>query len=412
MKIDDFIGTPVPIEGRQNAFSVFLVWVGFIIVVGTMAVGGGLATKATVSDIVAGVIIGNVLLGVFAAFSGWIGTHSGMTFYQLGERVFGKPSMRIVGLYVPMILIGWFAIEAAILGGFLGKFFDLSDLVQRMLMFVSALVMAASTFYGFKALKYLSYVLVPIIFSLGLFAITQTNLSGLENRQNIVENPESIFYVASIVVSTWVMGVLLNLPDVTRFAKYPWQGALIGFLGILVGNVFNLIIGMTAAINTGSYDPSDILIGLGVASLAVLFAVANIWTTNDSNLYSATLGVSRSFNLSRRKAVVVCGGIGALVAVFNPATISSIFTLLITVGASAPALGGVVLGAYIVSLNKAPEAPSPISAWTGWIFGSLIGIYFGGLLGIMLGFFSGWLLVVLGYYLFKNKAVNRNNSHM
>lgn len=404
-KFDDFVEKPVPTDEKQSAISIFFVWIGFIIVVGTMATGGGLASKATVSDIIDGIIIGNILLGIFAALAGWIGAHSGMTFYQLGEKVFGKSSMRIVGLYVPLVLIGWFAIESAILGGFLGKLLDLSDVGQRILMFVSAIAISFSVFYGFKALKNLSYIFIPTIFLIGIYAIFQTDLSRLESRQVLTSTPESVFYVATIVVSTWIMGVLLNLPDVTRFARYPWQGALIGFLGILIGNIFNLAIGMIAAINTGNYDPSDILIGLGIIPLAILFAVSNIWSTNDNNLYSATLGVSRSFNISRREAVLLCGGVGAVIAVFNPATVDSIFALLIAVGSSAPALGGVVLGAYIFSLFRSSETPRPVFAWMGWIIGSLIGISIGGLFGILLGFFSGWLIIVIGFYLISRKTI-------
>lgn len=54
MTHDDFISVSVPSSSRQGALSIFLVWIGFIIVVGTMAVGGGLV---------------GILLGFF---TGWL----------------------------------------------------------------------------------------------------------------------------------------------------------------------------------------------------------------------------------------------------------------------------------------------------------------------------------------------------
>lgn len=221
MNMEDFASSPVPAESRQSIWAVVAVWLGYIIVVGTMAAGGGLAMQAKFSDILYGILVGNIVLGAFAILSGWIGAKSGMSFYQLGELVFGSQSMRLVGLYVPIILIGWFGIESAILGGFLGKVLGLSDTLQRVLMFVSAGVMSTSAYVGFKALKNLSYVLLPIIFALGSFAIFQTDITGLEARQVFSAEPMSFLYVAGIVVSTWIMGVLLNFPDIARFARTP-----------------------------------------------------------------------------------------------------------------------------------------------------------------------------------------------
>lgn len=398
MSTDDFVSVPVPKDSRQSIWAVAAVWLGFIIVVGTMAAGGGLAAQAKFSDILIGILVGNIVLGAFALLSGWIGAKSGMSFYQLGEKVFGSPSMRLVGLYVPIILIGWFGIESAILGGFLGKVLGLSEALQRTMMFVSAGVMATSAYFGFKALKNLSYILLPIIFALGAFAIFQTDLGGLEARQVFSGEPMGFLYVAGIVVSTWIMGVLLNFPDVARFARTPLQGALVGFFGILLGNVFNLLIGAIAAINTGAFDPSEILFGLGFVPLAILLAVSNIWTTNDNNLYSATLGASRSLRIPRYAAVIICGGIGAVFAAFNPATIGSIFTVLIAVGSTAPALGGVVLGAYVVREMMGTEKVMPIVAWAGWILGSIAGVYLGDFLGILVGFIVGFVCVAVGYY--------------
>lgn len=401
--MEDFSNQPVPTGGRHGAFAVFVVWLGFIVVVGTMAAGGGLAAQAHFSDILIGIFIGNLILGILAFLGGWVGAHSGMTFYQLGERVFGSRSMRLVGLYVPIVLIGWFGVEAAILGGFLGKVFGLSEALQRVLMFVAALIMTTSAYLGFKAIRNLSFVLIPIVFILGFFAILQSDLGGLEAKQVLTGEPKGALWVSGIVVSTWIMGVVLNLPDVTRFAKSPLQGALIGFLGILVGNIFNLMIGATAAINTGKFDPSEILLGLGFIPLALVLATANVWSTNDNNMYSATLGVARSFRIPRHTTVIICGLIGAVFAAFNPATITVIFTFLIAVGSTAPALGGVVLGAYFARMVTNKEYSIPYTAWVGWVGGSLIGILVGDLAGILLAFSVGALCSVLGYTVFSRK---------
>lgn len=394
---NDFADRPVPPSARRSAIDVLVVWIGFIIVVGTMTAGAGLATQARLPTILEGIVIGNVVLGLFAAFAGYIGAKSGLTFYQLGEQVFGEASMRIVGLYVPVILIGWFAIESAILGGFLGKIAGLGETEQRVCMVISAMVMATSAYFGFRALKNLSLVLLPLIFALGGFAILNTQLEGLEGRQTLPPTPQGVDYVVAIVVSTWIVGVLTNLPDVTRFARTPLAGAAIGFFGILVGNVFNLLIGALAAINTGQADPAQILVGLGFVPLAVILAVANIWTTNDNNLYSATLNASRVLRVSRGTATIICAAIGTIVAAFNPATIDSIFTVLILMGTTAPALGGVVLGGYVAREWVRAETAVPIFAWVGWAAGTAAAYYLQSIQGIFAGFFIGFVTAMIAY---------------
>lgn len=164
------------------------------------------------------------------------------------------------------------------------------------------------------------------------------------------------------------------------------------------------MIGAIAAINTGAFDPSGILLGLGFVPLAIILAIANIWTTNDNNLYSATLGASRSLRIPRYAAVILCGLIGAIFAAFNPATIGSIFTILIAVGSTAPSLGGVVLGAYIFRELTKSEKTLPIVAWAGWIVGSIVSIYVGNFPGIIAGFAVGLISVGVGYFTLKSTS--------
>jgi cytosine permease len=367
-----------------------------------------LATQAPLVTIFEGILVGNVILGVFALLAGYIGAESGLSFYQLAEKSFGATSMRLVGFYVPIILIGWFGIESAILGGFLGKIFGLSPAAQRFCMFAAAIVMATSTYFGFRALKNLSILLIPIIFALGTFAILQSDLTDLAGRQQLVGTPQSLMYVAGVVVSTWIMGVMINLPDVTRFARTPLQGALIGFFGILIGNVFNLLIGAISAISTGQSDPANILIGLGFVPVAIVLAVANIWTTNDNNLYSATLSASRVLGISRHQATIVCATVGAVFAAFNPATIDVIFTVLIVMGSTAPALGGVVLGNYLFRKATGVEQAIPVASWLAWVAGVAVGLWLGSLYGIVAAFFVS--LGIVGVRLWRVRPRGRRSA--
>lgn len=401
---EDYVDTPVPAAARQSFLSVLFIWIGFIIVVGTMSVGSGLAVSAPIGDVMRGIMIGNVVLGLFAVLAGYIGAASGKSFYQLAEDAFGPTSARLVGIYPPIILIGWFAVESAILGGFIGGIAGLSDTMTRALMVVAAIVMAVSATLGYRALKNLSYGLIPVIFILGFYALAQVDFGSLAAKQKLVGPVKGLGEIAGIVISTWIMGVVVCLPDVARFARTPWHGAMAGFIGILIGNIFNLLIGTVASIQTGQHDPAQILVSIGFISLAVILAVANIWTTNDNNLYSASLNVARVVNITRIQAAIICAAIGAFFSWFNPATMGWIFTILLFMGSTAPALGGVIFGGYLVRRSRSLNNHAPVGAWLGWGLGSAASYGIGGLYGILLGFVIGAVCVSTAYMSDKTKS--------
>jgi cytosine permease len=115
---DDFSSEPIPQNGRQSSFSILLVWLGFVLVVGIMAIGGGLAGQMNRSDLITSILVGNLALGIIAAFTGYIGARSGLSFNMLMSRAFPGFSWRIVSLYVPIVLVGWYAIEASLFANY------------------------------------------------------------------------------------------------------------------------------------------------------------------------------------------------------------------------------------------------------------------------------------------------------
>ena len=390
----DFPHSPVPVAYRKSPTEVFFVWVGYVMVVGVMAVGGGLATQATLEDILLGILLGNCLLGVFALFSGYVGAHSRQTFYQLIEGVFSGWSARIIGLYVPIVLICWYAIESSILGGFIGKVLGFQELGQSLIMVMVALLIGSSVYVGFRALKNLSLFFVPIIFILAIYATFSIGVSSIDlHVSNISQN--GINYVASVVLGTWIMGVLTNLPDIARFSRSTTSGAMAGLAGILIGNSFNLLIGVFAWYFTKQSDPSEILISLGFLPLALLFAVSNIWTTNDSNMYSATLNLARVLSISRRQAVVLGVSIGAIGSFFNPAQLSFIFDFVFAMGVTAPALGGVVLGGYMMKEILNHSYINVVGVWSGLLIGCSVAYMYAGVVGVVSSFFVAWLMMVV-----------------
>ena len=386
---EDYVSEVVPSQARRNGINVFVVWIGFIIVVGIMAVGGGLAAQMDLRSLLTAILLGNLVLATFAAFSGYIGARSGQTFNQLMSDVFPGWSWRLVSLYAPLVLVGWFGVEAAIFGNLIGEIFDLSVPARRVSMASVTLMFAVTSYLGFNAIRMASTFLVPLIVAIGLFGIYKAAQTG-SAQFGFGNTTLSVAEGMQIVHGTWIMGVLTCLPDLTRFCRSRLSGALIGAIGIFLANGFSLLVGAFAAGLAGDHDPARILVSFGFIPLAVILALANIWTTNDNNMYSAALNVARLGGVSRRQAVVMCAIVASAFAACDPTSIGVLFGFLGFMGNTAPALGGVVLGAYVWNCRTSPETRSAGAAWLGWILGSATSVLVGGALAVPAGFFIGF----------------------
>lgn len=383
----DHLGEAVPLSDRLGWWKPLAIWSGFIIVVGIMAVGGGLASQLDEKTFLTTVLFGNLVLALAAGLSGWVGASTGLSFSALTEMGFPGASSRVVQLYVPIVLIGWFGVEAAIFGNIIGEVWEIEN--RWWLMSGATLIFATTTYLGIRVIGNTSLFLVPAIIVLATYAVVQS-IEVTSGYKFASSNEISVNAAIGIVVSSWVMGCLTCVPDITRFAKSTWTGASVAAGGVFFANTFTFMVGGYAAASIGEHDPAKVLIAISTIPLAILFALANIWTTNDNNMYSAALNVARSFHVTRKQAVIICAILAAIFAAINPTKIEHLFTFLGLMGSTAPALGGVI---YTQLLMKELRFKTSIS-WVSWIAGSCAAFFTEGLIGIVLGAFTASLFVV------------------
>lgn len=400
----DYANVPVPVASRAHWSHALADWMGFVIVVGIMAVGGGMAAQMSGNNFVLAVLIGNCVLMVCAAIFGWLGARRGESFGLLLERAFPKGGWRLASLYVPIVLIGWYGVEASIFGEFLGGILGTSWWATKLLVVLCAIVFSTSAFIGFRALSVISFFLVPAIIAIGAFALRRASTSG---TLTFGFAGESLTVAAGIalVAGTWIMGAITCVPDLTRFCRTPTTGAVVGALGIGIANTACLLLGGLGAAIVKESDPAKILLALGYAPMAVLFSLANIWTTNDNNMYSAALNLGRSVRVSRRAAVVVCVLAGAGFAMSEPGKLSFLFPFLLFLGGTAPALGGVVLCANILPEFRPDYQASPVDGWLGWLAGSTAAYYCTGLWAIATGLGVGFAVMLFISYLRSTSSI-------
>jgi cytosine permease len=262
------------------------------------------------------------------------------------------------------------------------------------LIVVATVFFATSTYVGIRWMIRVSYVLVPLIMALGVWAIVMLAQST-NARFGFGEETISVTTGISIVVGTWIMGCLTCMQDLTRFSRSARAGAITAALGILLANSFSLLVGAAGASLSNESDPAKILLAFGLLLPAIVFSFANIWNTNDNNLYSASLHIANMFGLSRHKAVILCVVIGAAFGLVEPYRLSVIFSFLGFMGNTAPALGAVVLTRYWLIADHPRGGKASIGAWCGWIGGSALAITIGGNFAFVIGFIAGSIIYVV-----------------
>jgi cytosine permease len=169
----------------------------------------------------------------------------------------------------------------------------------------------------------------------------------------------------SSVIGAIVLTAVLA-PDLTRYARSD-RSALVSVLGMVVGFPAALLLAAIPAAVYGERDLMDVMTLLRIPGIAIVVLVISTWTSNTSNLYSATLTLATLFKGRSTRWLGLGGAVVALIAA--AAGISDYFIpLLIGLGVISAPLAGV----YVVDFFIA--RPRPASALTAWLLGSGVGL--------------------------------------
>ena len=117
----EFALCTVPENERKSYFSLTIVWTGFVFVITSMMAGGGLSAGLDFKGILLAVVLGNVFLSIIAVAVSYIASKTGLTFALLTKYSFGEKGSRVASMFVPVVNIGWYTIQAATYGHFIAQ---------------------------------------------------------------------------------------------------------------------------------------------------------------------------------------------------------------------------------------------------------------------------------------------------
>ena len=325
-KIDvDYTTSPVDAAGRKSNLSMFMVMLGFTFFSASMWVGQKLAAGLDWWGFVWALLLGGLILAAYTGALGWIGAESGLSLDMLARRSFGTKGSWLPSAMISFTQIGWFGVGLAMFAIPVAK--ELMGLEVTpdhmpwqgyLLVVIAGILMTASAYFGIKSLTIISYIAVPAVAILGTVAMImaiQRGDAGLVEQFAKGTKDLGVIAGAGLVVGSFVSGGTAT-PNFTRFAKNARVGLWTTIIAFFIGNSLMFLFGAVSSIYVGGNDIFEVMLNLNLFYLAVLVLGLNIWTTNDNALYSAGLGLSNIFGLSKKAMVLISGVIGTVAAVW------------------------------------------------------------------------------------------------
>lgn len=344
----DFALGPIPKDHRKGFLSMFFVMLGFTFFSSSMVAGGTLGQGIGMKEFIVVVLIGNLILGIYAALLGLIGAKTGLTTHLLTSFSFGIKGSFLTSFLLSAIQVGWFGVGVATFSLMVNKATGIS---LPILIILSGILMTSTAYWGMKALTVLSIVAVPAIVLLGSFSVSKAtaDVGGFAALMQL-EPTESISYTLalSICIGSFIGGATLTA-DFTRFSKNKKDGFLTTFIAYFIGNSLMFTFGMIGTLAIGYADISDVMVAQGLIIPAIIVLGLNIWSTNDNSLYTSGLGFSHITKLPKDKIVLFNGMLGTLLSMVVYNNFISWLTIL---GSTIPSIGAIILADYFLLRRK------------------------------------------------------------
>jgi cytosine permease len=345
---------------RQSWISLAAVWIGCMICVPCLMVGGYLSIGFPIGSILVCVLIGYGIICAYMCFMGMQGCDTGLPTAPMATSALGEKGARfVISTILAIACIGWFGVQASVCGS------SFSSMVASMTGlqipdFVSSIfwgiVMLLTACFGYNAVKYLNYMAIPaLVLVLGYAAIAalfrNNGISVIANYQPT--QPMTIVAGINLTVATFAVGGVISA-DFSRYARNRGDVIKSTVVGVLPSGLVILMLGAAASIVAGEYDITKVLSSLGLPAFGLVALILATWTTNVTNAYSGGLALTNLIGLSEQKfriTTAIAGGVGTLFGALGIITKFQTFLSILT--SFVPPVAGVVIAAYwIVGKGK------------------------------------------------------------
>ncbi|MFO1261200.1 MAG: cytosine permease [Sphingomonadaceae bacterium] len=371
---EDFALDAVPDHAVTAAYKIGIMLLAANISLPALIMGGQLGVERGFAGAAIACFWGGLVLAALAGVCAYVGARSRLTTYVLIMRAFGERGGAWINFLLSWSAIGWFGVVLMLF----------ADTMVRMTAGTipiwavgGLLLMAYTTIIGFRALQWLSNVMLPAKFGLLIWAIwAAVRIHGNDFLTPIPERATLDARTAiSFVVGGWVVGAVVA-PDFARYARNAGRAGFACAFALGVGYPLVLLAAAIPAILTGERDMLTTMANLGMGTAALAIVLFASWTNGANNLYSGSLMLATVFRRRRRASLIwAAGGLGMIIGLAG--ITGAIIPYLSLLSLIVPPVAGVYLPRFF--LDQRHGAPLPSQAWQPDAFAAMaMGIAVGG----------------------------------
>jgi cytosine permease len=347
MAVHDYPLSEVPQSDRKGLLSTSIVLLGFTFFTATMWAGGTLGKAFAFDDLLTAIVIGNLVLGVYASLLAYIACKSGLNSVLMGRYCFGELGSKLSDFILGFTQIGWYAWGTATIAIVLVKATGLSEAWQTPLMILFGFAFCITAMIGYKGLDWLSRIAVPsmmlfIVISLYSGWIEIGGMAGLAS-QTPTESM-SLAAAVTVIVGTFVSGGT-QATNWSRFAQSPKVAVIATMAAFFVGNGLMVFTGAMGSLIYQQADIVDVMLAQGFVVLAVLMLFLNLWTTQDNTIYNFAAAGCNLIRTEKRGLITLVGAaIGTVLAVGG--MYNFLIPFLVLLGTFIPPMGGAIMADF------------------------------------------------------------------
>jgi len=351
--VTDYEREPVPVEKRKGWFRLSIVWLGGIIALSAIILGGTLAGGMTITQSIIASFIGTFLLACLSAACGVVGAKTHLSTSLVSAFALGRYGSYAVSVVLAIALFGWFGVQLDLFGLSLAQIISTTfgvEIHPKILVVIGGVLMTTTAVIGYKAIEKLSLLAVPLLGILIVASLVKVATEGSGIKENLFGEPISLGVAVSLIIGSLAVGAIIG-PDISRYAKSPKDAVISSFVGFFVGFSLVLIAAILLAKATSQVDIIAIMLGVGWGTGAMLVLILAQWTTNDNNLYSSALGFSVIFRkMPKYQLTIIAGVIGTGMAIAG--IYENFIPFLVFLSALIPPIGGIYVADYFFSKSK------------------------------------------------------------
>ena len=370
----------VPMSARKSLSTILVILMGYTISLSNFVTGATVGSKMAFGPAVIACLVGNGILVLVATILGVMAARTGLTTSVLARKSLGKRSSAILSLLLAFSAVNWIAVNADTFSNLIASNIPVWPIPVSITCILVVALWAQSAIRGVKGLEIVSRLGVPAAVALTIACAIAIGMNAGGYQQVFSYVPESSISFAAGSTSfcgAWIFGCIVT-PDVTRYAGKSSHVAITAPIAVMVG-LFGLeLIGiMTAqATREPGFVPATRALGLGI--LVLICAVFCVWTTQDNNIYSASLALQNVLKDTKAEGrmkhaylAIIIASASAIFAAIGAVKYLLPVTQMLSV--LLPPIPGMMIAEYwVVRRSKAHKAINWVAIIT-WAAGTVLG---------------------------------------